>query len=90
MSSKEQTTPKTAQKIRALEGIYYVEKEVDQWVCYAKPGYWFPDMECETCISSNLRDLWDIAKRVQRAPNSYLVQVYGHTEGTRLASHNPT
>jgi hypothetical protein len=82
--------PKTAQKILSLEGISYLQKEVDQWVCYAKPGYWFPDMECETCIESNLRDLWDIVRAVKRAPESYLVHVYGHYEGARLGAHNLT
>ena len=76
--------PKLAQKILSLEGISYLEKEVDQWVCYTKPGFWFPDMECETCIESSLKDLWPTAKRVQKAPLSYLVHVYGAEEAEAL------
>jgi hypothetical protein len=76
--------PKLAQKVLSLEGISYLEKEVDQWVCYTKPGFWFPDMECETCIESSLKDLWLTAKRVQKAPFSYLVEVHGVVEAERL------
>jgi hypothetical protein len=67
-----------------MEGIAYLEKEVDQWVCYAKPGFWFPDMECGTCIEPNLKDLWASARRVQKAPLSYLIHVYGAAEAESL------
>jgi hypothetical protein len=79
-----QALPKLAQKILSLEGVSYLEKEVDQWVCYTKPGFWFPDMECGTCIEYNLKDLWSTAKRVQKAPLSYLVYTYGASEAESL------
>ena len=49
--------PKMAERILAMPGISYLEKEVDLWVCYASPGYWFPDLECPTCIASNLKEI---------------------------------
>ena len=47
--------PKLAQRILALPGISYLEKEVDQWVCYTDNDHWFPDLECQTCIDTNLK-----------------------------------
>lgn len=63
--------PKLAQKILSLEGIGYLEKEVDQWVCYTSEGYWFPDLECQTCIDSTLKNVWDWVKNVERSPKTY-------------------
>jgi hypothetical protein len=64
--------PKTAQKILSLQGISYLEKEVDQWVCYAAEGYWFPDLECQTCIDTNLTSVWQYVKTVEKAPQNFL------------------
>lgn len=57
--------PKLAQRILSLKGVQYLEKEVDQWVCYAADGYWFPDLECQTCIDTNLSTMWAYVKGVE-------------------------
>jgi hypothetical protein len=63
--------PKLALKILSLEGVAYLEKEVDQWVCYAKEGYWFPELECQTCIDTNLATVWAYTKGAVPTPESY-------------------
>jgi hypothetical protein len=64
--------PKLAQKILALPGIAYLEKEVDQWVCYTDSSYWLPDLECQTCIDTNLKIMWDFVKSVEPKPPHYV------------------
>jgi hypothetical protein len=66
--------PKLASIIRQLPRIQSLEWEVDQWVCYTYFGYWFPDLECETCIDTRLSEILWYAKRANRAPESYLNQ----------------
>ena len=59
---------KLATKILSLQGVSYLEKEVDQWVCYASEGYWFPELECQTCIDTRLSTIWMYAKNVEKQP----------------------
>jgi hypothetical protein len=58
-------------RILALPGIAYLDKEVDQWVCYADRDHWFPDLECQTCIDTNLKTMWDYVKTVEPKPPHY-------------------
>lgn len=60
--------PKLAAKILSLQGVSYLEKEVDQGVCYAAEGYWFPELECQTCIDTRLSTVWMYAKNVEKQP----------------------
>jgi hypothetical protein len=68
------TLPNLAQRILALPGISYLEKEVDQWVCYTDKDHWFPDLECETCIDTNLKTMWDYVKTVEPKPPHHLCE----------------
>ena len=63
--------PKLAQRILALPGVAYLEKEIDQWVCYTDGNHWFPDLECQTCIDSNLRTMWSYVRTVEPKPTWY-------------------
>lgn len=51
-----------------------MEKEVDQWVCYTDKDHWFPDLECETCIDTNLKTMWDYVKTVEPKPPHHLCE----------------
>jgi hypothetical protein len=63
--------PKLAQKIQAIHGVASIEKEIDQWVCYSISDYWFPLLECQTCIDTNLKTVWDLVRSVEPKPPGY-------------------
>lgn len=63
---------KLSQRILSRKGIAYLEKEIDQWVCYTDSQHWFPGLECQTCISSTLSEVWTYAKETTLAPTSFL------------------
>jgi hypothetical protein len=62
---------KLLDRIRNHPGVSYCEKEVDQWVCYSHNDYWFPDLECQTCIDTNLRVVWDYVRSAEIKPTHY-------------------
>ena len=51
-----------AQRVAERDGVASVHVETDgdgcrQYVAYAKPGYWFPAVECQTVIADTVREL---------------------------------
>jgi hypothetical protein len=63
---------KTADRIRKLPGVQYIEWETDQWVCYTVENSWFPDLECQTCIDTRINEILYYAKRIERVPEWFL------------------
>lgn len=56
-----------AQRVAERDGVASVHVETDgdgcrQYVAYAKPGYWFPAVECQTVIADTVRELETYAR----------------------------